>query len=80
MLRGAVTSGVVSGVGDVFVMKMFYAPIGEYQMDNHVIDYEQDRRIGWEPAAGHGHPDGDDAECEPMGAPVELRTQPRRPG
>jgi hypothetical protein len=28
-------------------------------MDNHVVEYEQDRRIGWEPAVGRGHPSYD---------------------
>jgi hypothetical protein len=56
MLRGAATSTVVSGVGDVFVMKMFYARHGDYEMNNHVVEYELNRRIGWEPEAGRGHP------------------------
>jgi uncharacterized protein YndB with AHSA1/START domain len=60
MLRGAATSAVISGVGDVFVMKMFHAPFGDYQMDNHVVEYEPNRRIGWEPAAGKGHPAASD--------------------
>jgi hypothetical protein len=46
---------------------MFYAPIGDYQMNNHVVDYEQDRRIGWEPIAGRGHPDGDDENASRWG-------------
>ena len=25
-------------------------------MNNHVVEYEPDRRIGWEPEAGRGHP------------------------
>jgi hypothetical protein len=25
-------------------------------MNNHVVEYEPDRRIGWEPEAGCGHP------------------------
>jgi hypothetical protein len=57
MLRGAVSTAVISGVGDVFVMKMYYSEIGDYEMNNHVVEYEQDRRIGWEPEAGRGHPD-----------------------
>jgi hypothetical protein len=57
MLRGAATTAPVSGVGDVFVMKMYFAPLGDYEMNNHVVEYEPDRRIGWEPAAGRGHPD-----------------------
>ena len=39
------------------MMKMYYSEIGEYEMNNHVVEYEQDRRIGWEPQAGRGHPD-----------------------
>jgi hypothetical protein len=55
-LRGAVTTAVISGVGDVFVMKMYFDHLGDYQMNNHVVEFEQDRRIGWEPEAGRGHP------------------------
>jgi hypothetical protein len=57
MLRGAVTTAPVSGVGDVFIMKMYFAELGDYEMNNHVVEYEPDRRIGWEPEAGRGHPD-----------------------
>jgi hypothetical protein len=57
MLRGAATTAPVTGVGDVFVMKMYFAALGDYEMNNHVVEYEPDRRIGWEPAAGRGHPD-----------------------
>jgi hypothetical protein len=57
MLRGAVTTVPVSGVGDVFIMKMYFPALGDYQMNNHVVEYELDRRIGWEPEAGRGHPD-----------------------
>lgn len=56
MLRGAVTSSRISGVGDVFVMKMYYREHGDYEMNNHVVEYEPDRRVGWEPEAGRGHP------------------------
>ena len=57
MLRGAVSTAVISAVGDVFVMKMYYSGIGDYEMNNHVVEYEPDRRIGWEPEAGRGHQD-----------------------
>jgi hypothetical protein len=57
MVRGAVSEAMVSGVGDVFVMKMYYSEHGDYEMNNHVVEYERDRRIGWEPEAGRGHPD-----------------------
>src|ERR1700722_2109175 len=56
-LRGAATTAGVSGVGDVFVMKMYFAHLGDYEMNNHVVEFEPDRRIGWEPEAGRGHPD-----------------------
>lgn len=59
MLRGAVTEAVVTGVGDVFVMRMYFQPIGDYEMNNHIVEFETNRRIVWEPAAGHGHPDED---------------------
>jgi hypothetical protein len=59
MLRGAVSATMISGVGDVFVMKMYYSELGDYEMNNHVVDYEADRRIGWEPEAGRGHRDAD---------------------
>ena len=55
-LRGAVSTTMISGVGDVFVMKMYFAHLGDYEMNNHIVEYEQDRRIGWEPEAGRGHP------------------------
>jgi hypothetical protein len=57
MLRGAVSGAVISGVGDVFVMKMYYSELGDYEMNNHVVEFEPNRRIGWEPEAGRGHPD-----------------------
>jgi hypothetical protein len=57
MLRGAVNTAPVTGVGDVFIMKMYFSELGDYEMNNHVVEYELDRRIGWEPAAGRGHPD-----------------------
>jgi uncharacterized protein YndB with AHSA1/START domain len=57
MLRGAVTEPVVSGVGDVFTMKMYHPPIGNYVMDNHVVEYELNRRIGWEPEPARSHAD-----------------------
>jgi hypothetical protein len=55
-LRGAVSATMISGVGDVFVMKMYFAHLGDYEMNNHVVEYELDRLIGWEPEAGRGHP------------------------
>jgi hypothetical protein len=57
MLRGAVTDAVISGVGDVFIVSMYFSEIGDYEMNNHVVEYELNRRISWEPESGRGHPD-----------------------
>jgi hypothetical protein len=54
MLRGVVSGTAIRGVGDVFVMQMYFDELGEYQMINHVVEYEPGRRIGWEPEAGAG--------------------------
>jgi hypothetical protein len=64
MLRGAVTTEPISGVGDVFVMKMYFSALGDYEMNNHVVVFEPGRRIGWEPEAGRGHPNAVDAGGE----------------
>ena len=64
-LRGAVATTMISGIGDVFVMKMYFAHLGDYEMNNHVVEYEQDRRIGWEPEAGRGHPAAAPDSSEP---------------
>jgi hypothetical protein len=52
MLRGVASGSTITGVGDIFVMNMFYEELGDYQMINHVVEYEPGRRIGWEPEAG----------------------------
>ena len=55
-------------------MKMYFTELGEYEMNNHVVEYEPDRRIGWEPEAGRGHPNAD-PEAErpgPLGAAVVV--------
>lgn len=50
MLRGTDATSVISGVGDVFVMNMHHSRLGDYESDNHVVEFEPDRRIAWEPA------------------------------
>jgi hypothetical protein len=56
MLRGT-SSAMITGVGDVFVMKMYFSELGDYEMNNHVVEYEPNRLISWEPEAGNGHRD-----------------------
>jgi hypothetical protein len=48
MLREG-SGGVISAVGDVFTMTMHNDEMGDYEMANYVVEYEPDRRIGWEP-------------------------------
>jgi hypothetical protein len=38
MLRGTVTMSPVTAVGDVFVMRMYFADLGDYEMNNHVVE------------------------------------------
>ena len=49
MLRSAVDNEVISQVGDVFYISMTHWDQGNYVMANHVVDFERDRRIAWEP-------------------------------
>jgi hypothetical protein len=49
MLRGTEDQNVLTRIGDVFEMKMFNDVLGEYVMENHVVEFEPDRRIAWEP-------------------------------
>ncbi|HEY5438760.1 MAG TPA: hypothetical protein VIJ99_07655 [Acidimicrobiales bacterium] len=51
MLRSAAENQVMSKVGDVFFMSMTHWDRGNYVMENHVVEFEQDRRIAWEPVA-----------------------------
>jgi hypothetical protein len=52
MLRGATSEMPITGVGDTFEMKMYHQEVGDYLMLNFVVEFEVDRRIGWEPAPG----------------------------
>jgi uncharacterized protein YndB with AHSA1/START domain len=49
MLRDGAANDVVSAAGDIFVMKMHNDEMGDYEMRNHVVEYEVNRRIEWEP-------------------------------
>jgi uncharacterized protein YndB with AHSA1/START domain len=51
MLRGAQGAKPITGVGDRFIMNMFFDGMGgDYAMDNHVVDFEPGRRIAWTPS------------------------------
>ena len=40
MVQEVVSGSAISGVGDVFVMKMYFTELGFYEMNNHVVEYE----------------------------------------
>lgn len=61
MLREA-SGGVISGIDDVFTMRMHNDEMGDYEMLNHVVQYEQDRRIGWEPVLSRAGRQEDEAD------------------
>ena len=49
MLRPGASNKVIVGVGDVFVTKMYFAAMGDYEMHNRIVAFEPDRCIAWEP-------------------------------
>ncbi len=51
MLRGVILDRPITNVGDTFTMKMHRLG-DDYLMINHVVEFEPDRRIFWEPAPG----------------------------
>jgi hypothetical protein len=71
MLRGAMSDEVITGVGDVFSMKMYLEEVGDYVMLNYVVEFEPGRRIGWEPAPGDAAASEDGRY--PIGVPAGHR-------
>lgn len=49
LVQGADPDQVLSRVGDVFVMRMRNEFLGDYLTENHVVEFEPERRIAWEP-------------------------------
>jgi uncharacterized protein YndB with AHSA1/START domain len=49
MLMDLVTPGLLTSTGDVFTMRMHNDFLGDYTIENHVIEFEPERRIVWEP-------------------------------
>jgi hypothetical protein len=68
MLRSAVENEPISKVGDVFFMSMTHWSRGNYIMKSLVTEFEQDRRVAWEPiaqASERGDFDSDGGTSEP---------------
>ena len=49
MVRGTDADQVLSAVGDVFAMRMCNDFLGDYVIENRVVELEPGRRIAWEP-------------------------------
>ena len=49
MLRDGDANTPVRAVGERFTMKMHNEEMGDYEMTNHVVAFEANRRIVWEP-------------------------------
>lgn len=80
MLRGVASGGPINGVGDRFVMNMYFDRFGgPYLMDNHVVEYEPGRRLAWTPAPGDEKPAGKDAIGVPAGHRWSFELEPDGP-
>ncbi len=51
MAQSAESNVVITKVGDTFVMNMTHWSLGDYGMENHVVEFVPERRIVWEPRA-----------------------------
>ena len=49
MLREAITTATIVGVGDTFTIRMHNDEMGGYEITNHVVEFERDRLVSWEP-------------------------------
>jgi Polyketide cyclase / dehydrase and lipid transport len=49
MVKGTQTPDRISAVGEVFVVDMYVEAIGDYQVGNHVVAFEEGRIIAWAP-------------------------------
>jgi uncharacterized protein YndB with AHSA1/START domain len=70
MVRAGDEEQVLSGAGDVFEMQMCNDFLGDYVIENQVVEFEPDRRIAWEPVLK----ETDHPEARTMiGVPAHLR-------
>lgn len=70
MLKGAVVDRPISGVGEMFTIKMHR--LGrDYEMINHVVEFEPNRLIAWEPSPGDIDTAG--GKSERIGVPSGYR-------
>ncbi len=66
MLRSADDNQTLSKVGDVFYIHMVHWHLGAYVMANHVVAFERDRLIAWEPVVfSYENPEYEQAVGQP---------------
>ncbi len=70
MVRAALSAEPVREVGGSFVMAMHNDEMGDYEMTNHVVAYEEDREIAWEPVMSAASREEDVAD---VGVPAHHR-------
>lgn len=59
MVRSDEKSQRIQKVGDVFTMNMHAEAMGgDYQTDNHVVAYDENKLVGWKPAPAGEVPGG----------------------
>lgn len=59
MVRADEKSQRIQKVGDVFTMNMHAEAMGgDYQTDNHVVAYDENKLVGWKPAMTGKEPGG----------------------
>jgi uncharacterized protein YndB with AHSA1/START domain len=58
MVRSAASTAQLSKVGDVFTMDMHQDAFGDYQSDNHIVEFEPNRKIAWASAGAGAEPIG----------------------
>jgi hypothetical protein len=61
MVQQALTPWPISRAGDEFTMRMHNDEMGEYEITNHVVDYQPNRLIAWEPVLTAASRDEDQA-------------------
>jgi uncharacterized protein YndB with AHSA1/START domain len=49
LLQQADGNAVISAVGDTFTVSMRNPDMGDYEMTNHVVEYQRNHRLSWEP-------------------------------
>ena len=49
LLKDASGNSIISAIGDTFTVRMYSEQMRNYETTNHVVEYERDRRIAWEP-------------------------------